>query len=410
MTTRGLVRAWNVFFFQPQLPTPVALYRILYGLLVIDNLVLLRPDWLTWYGPHAITSLDTMRRASPARGLNLVALLPQTDFAVNAFFWVFLVLAVCMTIGLMTRASTVAVYACLISMHARNVFILNSGDALMRDTGFFLMFAPAGAAMSVDRLLRIWRGREEVEVRARSPWAQRMIQIQASVVYISAFWWKSLGKAWLDGTAAYYSVWPVEIARFPVPGLQNPLISRLATWGTLVIEFSAGVLVWFRDVRYFVLLAALGLHLSIEYAMNIPIFQWLMIATLVTFIYPEDLSRAWAWARERVAPRLGAQATVLYDGAAARSVQAANVLRVIDVFWKLRLVDVHSAEAKLIFPELAELPGRSRVLMKTLSGLRGGAAGLLSIAPLVPLLWPLAPLVLLQHNTRHAFGATPASR
>jgi hypothetical protein len=43
---RYLSRAWNEFFFAEQSPTPIALFRILYGLLVIATLLLLRPDWL----------------------------------------------------------------------------------------------------------------------------------------------------------------------------------------------------------------------------------------------------------------------------------------------------------------------------------------------------------------------------
>ena len=43
MTVRALIRGWNDFFFKPQSPTPVALFRILYGLLTIINLLMLRP-------------------------------------------------------------------------------------------------------------------------------------------------------------------------------------------------------------------------------------------------------------------------------------------------------------------------------------------------------------------------------
>ena len=38
---RSIMHSWNEFFFEPQLPTPVALFRILYGLLNIANLILL---------------------------------------------------------------------------------------------------------------------------------------------------------------------------------------------------------------------------------------------------------------------------------------------------------------------------------------------------------------------------------
>ena len=68
-------------------------------------------------------------------------------------------------------------------------------------TGFFLMFAPAGAAFSVDRLIRIRRGAEGHEIRPRAPWAQRMIQFELSLMYLTSFWWKMKGHTSLDGTA-----------------------------------------------------------------------------------------------------------------------------------------------------------------------------------------------------------------
>ncbi len=305
MTLRSHVRGWNEFFFKPQSPTPIALFRIFYGLLTIANLLMLRPEWLMWYGPRGFMTLETMHQMTTGRRVNFFDLLPQTDLAINVFFWGFLLVAICLTAGYMTRFSSVAVYMCLLSIHARNPFILNSGDTLMRVTGFFLMFAPAGAALSVDRLLRVRKGRETAAVPLYSPWAQRMIQIQTAVIYFATFYWKTLGTMWINGTAVYYAFHSIEFHRFPMPAIHNLPLLALLTWGTLAIEFSLGVLVWFRELRYPVLLAGLCLHLGIEYSMNIPLFEWISVAAYVTFIYPEDLSRAWVWIRNRMGHRLG---------------------------------------------------------------------------------------------------------
>jgi hypothetical protein len=304
MTLRGLARGWNEFFFKPELPTTVAVYRVFYGLLMIVNLLILRPDWLTWYGPRGFTSLETMHKVVSGPRINFFELLPRTDFAVNAFFWAFLLFAVLLTIGFMSRFASVAVYTCLLSVHLRDGYILNGGDTFLRVAGFFLMFAPAGAALSVDRLLRIRAGREVRTAPLHSPWALRLIQIQTAVVYFATFYGKTLGPTWIGGTAVYYALRLEDSHRFPVPFVHSLLLIKLATWLTLLIEFSMAVLVWFKELRYPVLLAALCLHLGIEYSMNIPLFEWIMIAGLVTFIYPEDLARAGAWMRNWLARRL----------------------------------------------------------------------------------------------------------
>ena len=86
------------------------------------------------------------------------------------------------------------------------------------------MFAPAGAALSLDRLIRIRLGKEGTEIEFKSPWAQRMIQFQLAMVYFVGFWWKSMGVPWVSGTALYYVIHLEQIRRFPLPSfLTYPL-------------------------------------------------------------------------------------------------------------------------------------------------------------------------------------------
>jgi hypothetical protein len=46
-----------------------------------------------------------------------------------------------------------------------------------------------------------------------------------------------------------------------------------------------------------VLLVLLGLHIGIEYAMNIPIFEHIMIISLIVFIPGEDAEKFVAWVK-----------------------------------------------------------------------------------------------------------------
>ena len=160
MTFRRLFQAWNEFFFKPQSPIPVCLFRILYGILAFLNLIMLHGEWLKWYGVHSFVSLETMHRFGVGRHMSLFEIMPHTDLAVNILYWAFLVCTVFLMFGFMTRFSTFAVYLFLGSIQMRNEFILNSGDTLMLVTGFFLLFSPCGAALSVDHWLRVRRGRQ----------------------------------------------------------------------------------------------------------------------------------------------------------------------------------------------------------------------------------------------------------
>ena len=405
---QSVAKLWNAFFFAPQSATPLALYRIIYGLLITADLVLLHGDWLTWFGPNGLVSLETLRSLSPNAKPNLIWAPLQYDICIQGFFWIFLLFAVFLTFGFLSRLSSMMVFICLGAIIQRNGYITNGSDYLLRFTGFFLMLAPSGAAISVDRLLRIWRGQESIEAQPCWPWAQRMIQIQTAMLYVSAFCWKTVGSDWRDGTALYYTTRLLQFQRFPMPTLENGLALRLATWSSLFIEFAMGVLVWVRKLRYWILLSGVCLHLSIEYSMNVPLFEWVAMAGYVTFIDPGDLSRMWAWVRRRFDGGFGQPVDVIYDGCADRSLHSANVLRAIDIFGRLNFIDRHSAEGRAGWPDLSNSQGK--MLFVSRASAEEGFSGLVAISPLVPLLWWLAPVSVLSGRWKHALPALKAAK
>ena len=400
MRLRSLYEAWNEFFFTPQSPIPIALFRIIYGALVIADVLLLRPDWLAWYGPHAWVSLSTMQKLEPGMRLNVFAVIPQTDAWADSVFWVILASAILLTIGFLTRLNTIIVFLGLASIQQRNLYMTHGGDTFLRVAGFFLMFAPAGAALSMDRLLRILRGREGAEIEPRSPWAQRMIQFELSLLYFVSFCWKIQGATWINGTALYYVYHLDQLRRFPVPSwFLRPTVLKLATWWTLVLEFSLGVLIWIKDLRYILLALGLLLHLSLEYSLNTPMFQWDVLSAYVLFIYPADMQRAWNRISSSVAAHLGAPVTLIYDATSERLRRITNVLRALDIFHRLSLTDLRAARTQYNIPPSTN---RGRLLLVTPSGPRQGRDVIQALARVIPLLWPFALLSFLRPSPSSA--------
>jgi Vitamin K-dependent gamma-carboxylase len=293
MTLRAVFRAWNEFFFTKQSPTPIALFRIFYGILVMATLIQLRPDWLTWYGVHGWVRLPTALSLEPGTRLNLFSIIPQNDTWIEALFWLFFGSTILLTIGLLTRLNTLLVFLCLTSIQERNLYITHGGDTFLRLAGFFLIFAPAGVALSVDRLLRVWRAKENGPVRPRSPWAQRMIQLQLALLYFVSFLLKIKGAPWLQGIALFYVYHLDEFKRFPLPSwFFHPVVLKLGSWSALVLEFSLGVLIWVKEFRYTLLALGVLFHLWLEYSLNIPLFQWDVLSAYVLFVDPKDFGRA----------------------------------------------------------------------------------------------------------------------
>jgi Vitamin K-dependent gamma-carboxylase len=296
VTLQSLRKAWTQFFFSEQSPIPIALFRIVYSLLVIATLILLKPDWLNWYGAHGWVTFQTARTLEPGTRLNLFSVILQSDIRIEALFWIFLTSAALLALGFLSRLNSVVVFICLTSIHQRNLYINHGGDTFLRLAGLFLIFAPAGAALSIDRLIRIRRGRESGGVQPCSPWAQRMIQLQLSLLYLATFLLKMKGTAWLGGTALYYLYHLDELKRFPLPSwFFHPALLTLGSWGALLLEFSLGVLIWVKELRYILLALGVLFHLWLEYSLSIPMFQWDILSAYVLFVYPDDWNRAVSW-------------------------------------------------------------------------------------------------------------------
>lgn len=295
---RQIIACWNRFFFEPIAPNAIAIYRIVLGCLMTANLLLMIPDVGAWFSDRGTVSIATARTVSGGSGFVILPYLPHTDGWVWAYFIVLLLFSVTFTLGFWTRTSAIVVFLLFVGLHHRNPVILNSGDSFMRIAMFFMIFAPAGAVYSLDRWWRVRKGREKGVPKPTEPWAQRLIQLQLAFLYFYAFVWKAMGPMWLEGTAVYYTSRLVEFWRFPVPYVYEHMWSiKLWSWGTLVVEFALGVLVWVKELRYWVLLSGVLLHLGIDYSMNIPLFGPIMVAAYITFVEPDHLQKCLAWCK-----------------------------------------------------------------------------------------------------------------
>ena len=98
----------------------------------------------------------------------------------------------------------------------------------------------------------------------------------------------------------YYIYHLDEFKRFPVPSwFLHPMMLKVEGWFGLVLEFSLGVLIWVKELRYILLALGVLFHLCLEYSLNIPLFQWDILSAYVLFVDADDITRAWDWIRTR---------------------------------------------------------------------------------------------------------------
>jgi len=287
--------------FAPGSPMPLCLFRIAFGIVLLEYCLLLAPELVTYFSDtNGILQLKTLDHVFGIPVINLIALLPAGDSWLVAFFAVFVLACLCVTVGLFSRFSIVLVYLGLLSFLHRNIFVHHGGEHLMCIAAFWMMFAPIDAALSFDRL------RAPKEFRSDDPqtvglWALKAYQFQFVLIYWQASLSKLASPSWWDGTAMYYVFRHTEFARFPVPFVpQNLSFLKSCTWSSILAESLGWTLIWFKETRYAVLLVLLAFHLGIDYAMNIPIFEHIMIASLLTFIPGEDAEKFVAWLKARL--------------------------------------------------------------------------------------------------------------
>lgn len=271
------------------------------GGLLLLNWLMIYCDLNALYGPNGIVSLATAQQYGNQLRFSLFDYLPNTEKVTFALAIVNLVAVLFMTLGAWTRTSIAIAFITLTSFHHRNGFILNSADSVLRIILFLLFFTHCGDVFSLDRRRLLKKGLAPTTPHEKSPWALRMIQIQFCIIYIATVLFKIKGDKWADGTAVYIATRLDEFVRFELPLLNNMFIIKLFTWSTLVVEFALGTLVWIKELRYWVLLSGVLLHLTIEYTMSIPIFEWAMIVLMISMFDSRDVE---SWLNKQKNKRL----------------------------------------------------------------------------------------------------------
>jgi hypothetical protein len=294
---RKALGTWERFWFREIESSTYALLRVAFAVVVLAWTISLAPALYSFFGDGGILPSHPDGDAGSWGLLQL----DSGPAAVTALYLLLLVGALCLLVGFKTRLAAVVVFVCLVSFARRDPWVLNSGDLLVIVLAFYLMLAPSGAALSVDRWLaarpRFW------EFPRRSLWPLRLIQVQVSLLYFFAVWAKVRGETWNDGTAVSYAFRIEDLERFPVPAFvtDSLLLVNLMTYGTLAVELAVAILVWNGRLRPWVLLLGVLLHLGIDYAVRVGFFSYAALVAYIAFLPPETVS-AWVYRlRDRMA-------------------------------------------------------------------------------------------------------------
>ena len=202
-------------------------------------------------------------------------------------------------LGIVSRFQALSLFILITSFQSRNPLITDGEDTVLRLWLFFMMLMPLDYRWSLGGWLwRKWRGNaappESLSLDSQaswpvmaSAWGLRLVQIEITAIYLSTAWSKWQGETWRDGSALFYvSRMDDVFGRLWLPDtlFVTDWIVRMSTWSVLGLETLLPLLLWLPATRRLGVVLAIGLHLAIEYAMHLFLFEWIMIAGVLSFL------------------------------------------------------------------------------------------------------------------------------
>jgi hypothetical protein len=331
----------------------LGLARIGLGLLLLWDLLRRVPDLSNWYSNEGLLPNHTVlwRPSSEYMFSFLFAASRPEEAALMFALCALPFLA--FTVGWHTRASHVISFACMVSLHDREIFTENGGDCAINLLCFWTLFLPMGARFSVDAVrksLAATRERSAAELNDRAAAVTRpastkslaffAILLQLAVIYYFNAVNKH-GSTWHRGTAVRYVLYQERMVTWLGLLVRDHVgfwLSRFLTYFTLGLEFGAPILIltpvgwqWARRVAMLVLPL---MHVGFAAGLNLGQFSFNMIGYFPLLMQPDD----WAWLAARFAPGPSRARTVHVREDVPLAFAWARVLSRLDRFERLRFV------------------------------------------------------------------------
>jgi hypothetical protein len=277
-----LAEGWAQFFHASAPATPVAVFRIALGSILLVNAAVLSQDLAFLYGPNGAVGAANRDQSFRRLRVSIFAVVPATLPWLQACLAVHGVAALLLTIGLATQVSTAVAFVTLSSLQSRNPVVTYGGDDVLRVMSLLLIFAPAGETLSADA----WMAHGSWHVATNtSVWCWRLMQLQVATIYLKAFVAKLTGESWRNGSAVFLATEVTDFRRRRLPEwARRPPVARLATWTTLAIEGALGTVIFMPAVRGPIAIIGIAMHLTMEWFLNVFLFGAAMIACLLLFL------------------------------------------------------------------------------------------------------------------------------
>ncbi|MBI3309215.1 MAG: hypothetical protein HYZ79_07585 [Candidatus Melainabacteria bacterium] len=274
---RRFIKLWNNIFYTKLNPESLSLFRICFGILIFTNLITYYPNWERFYGPvfneQAINTLN----------LKLSIIYLTQDFIPAISFWyIGIISSILFTIGWKTKFNNIILFILYISMVNRSPYSVSEED-IFTMLLFYSLFAPIGYFYSIDST------KNKFPKQTFYIWPVRLMQISILLIYAISLIYKILGDtAWVDGSAMYYVIANDLWCQFPLRDIfykHDYLLSKICTYGTIILEGSFPILIWLNKARLPVIYTMSIFHILIAiFIPTVLFFSLVMVCSFLLFI------------------------------------------------------------------------------------------------------------------------------
>lgn len=305
----GYGKAWDQFWFQPQLPYTVCALRVVAGAMLLYSHLVLATDLTSFLGDSAWVSNETARQLHDGTfgfrdwGWSYLWLIDSPTL-LRAHHGLTIAVTAAFAVGLLTRVTGPMAWLLQLMYLHRLTGALFGLDQIVTYSVMYLMLSPCGSCFSVDawirrrcshrrassRLLR-WLFPEATPSIAANI-ATRLLQLHLCVIYLFGGLAKARGTTWWDGTAIWLSVGNYEYQSINMTWLANyPRLFSAMTHTTVFWEVFYCALIWPRKSRPWMLAGAVAMHGGIAAFLGMMTFGTMMIAANMIFVPPEWIAR-----------------------------------------------------------------------------------------------------------------------
>ncbi|MEE2757761.1 MAG: DCC1-like thiol-disulfide oxidoreductase family protein [Myxococcota bacterium] len=362
-TAKGLPSTVRQRFGQAWLqidPSAMGLFRIVFGLLCIYD-VARRFQWIETFYSNTGTLSNHYNLFSPLFRDNISLLSGfSTPAEVTGFFVFTLISLFFFTIGYRTKLFQIISWLCVLSIHSRNTMLANGGDVVMNIWWIWTIWLPLGQRLSIDSIRSSLRNSTDLnpgqlfgpiasETKPIRSLVMFMVLWQLAIIYFFNTVHKG-GSTWADGTSIAYCLEQDRIVtRLGLWAKATwPLwISQILTWGTLVIEGIAPLLLltpfkvlWARRIAIILLV---GLHTGIWLLTDVGLFSPTMMVSFFLLLRREDIELA----KDILRKLSGQKIRVWYDDHCGICFRLARLGSRLD---RLGLIEWHGSRGSAVRP------------------------------------------------------------